>query len=124
MEMIANSPQARVVASTQERRHVCIYFEGASSRRVRDDRRTVDHYIPQGFYNFFGRADKPLVDGDAEAEFTQRNPARLSQHVQLGSPTPQTSPFVMWQATTRGTFYGARRLPSLYPGVQWKVSFE
>ena len=74
------------------------------------------HYIaPPSLYSYFGGNADLLANGDIEADFCA---AKGGSNVVEMDPTQASQ--IVWQAITPGyTQYRARRLPSLYPGVQW-----
>lgn len=77
----------------------------------------VNHYNPSpALYSYFGGDVRPLPNGNLEADFCALKGGALVQELDLNGATPQ----LVWQAETKTTLqYRAKRMPSLYPGVQW-----
>ncbi|HEY1766348.1 MAG TPA: aryl-sulfate sulfotransferase [Terracidiphilus sp.] len=75
----------------------------------------VSHYTPSSsYFSFFGGNAELLANNDIEADFCAPLSGAIVQELD-----PEGSQ-VMWQATTpNADQYHAKRLPSLYPGVQW-----
>ncbi len=77
----------------------------------------VTHYNPSpSLYSYFGGDVRSLANGDLEADFCALRSGSLVQEFDLNGATPQ----LVWQAQTKTALqYRAKRMPSLYPGVQW-----
>lgn len=75
------------------------------------------HYVPPAsFYSFFGGNVTLLPNGNILVDFCAPTAGATIYEFDDSSGTPQ----VVWQAMTPGADqYRTRRLPSLYPGVQW-----
>ncbi len=75
------------------------------------------HYIPPAsLYSFFGGNVTLLPNSDILVDFCAPTTGAVIRELDNSSGTPQ----VVWQAVTPGADqYRTRRLPSLYPGVQW-----
>ena len=75
------------------------------------------HYIaPPALYSFFGGNVEPLANGDVSVDFCSPTGGSVIQEFSgLGNAMQ-----LVWQAHTPGAAeYRTKRLPSLYPGVQW-----
>ena len=77
----------------------------------------VRHYVPPAsMYSFFGGNVDLMANGDLQADFCAVTTGSVVQELR----GPDGSQQVVWQAVTKGTNqYRAKRMPSLYPGVQW-----
>ncbi|MDE3201121.1 MAG: aryl-sulfate sulfotransferase [Acidobacteriota bacterium] len=77
----------------------------------------VTHYNPSpALYSYFGGDVQSLANGNLEADFCALSGGSQVQELNLNSATPQ----LVWEAQTNAALqYRAKRMPSLYPGVQW-----
>ena len=92
------------------------HYSTASVLQIDESSRTatlVSHYVaPPTLYSFFGGNVDRLSNGDTEADFCAPASGAIVQELR-GTE-------LVWQATTPGADqFRVRRLPSLYPGVQW-----
>lgn len=75
----------------------------------------VTHYVPPpSYFSFFGGDAEQEANGDIHIDFCSPMSGAIVQEMNADASK------VIWQATTPGADqFHARRLPSLYPGVQW-----
>jgi arylsulfate sulfotransferase len=76
------------------------------------------HYDP-GLFSFFGGSIFQFANGDVEFDLAAPFPGTSAARVMEIAPGPDQP--VVWQLDIRGaTAYRAYRIPSLYPGIEWR----
>ncbi len=85
--------------------------EGARTARL-----TFHQILPTSLYNFFGGNTDLLANGNIEYDL-----AGINGGSDIFEVTPTDTPQTVWHMRVDGGYaYRGFRLPSLYPGVQWK----
>jgi arylsulfate sulfotransferase len=76
---------------------------------------TFHQILPSNLYSFFGGSTEQLANGNVHYAL-----CGLGVNSAIYEVTQQSNPQTVWSMQVTGTnMYRARRLPSLYPGVQW-----
>jgi arylsulfate sulfotransferase len=80
---------------------------------------TFHSILPTSEYNFFGGNAEVLANGNVEYDLCARG-ASPGIGSDVFEVTNESTPQTVWSMHTSGeNLYRARRMPSLYPGVQW-----
>jgi arylsulfate sulfotransferase len=80
---------------------------------------TFHSILPASEYNFFGGNAEVLANGNVEYDLCARGSA-IGTGSDVYEVTNESTPRTVWSMHDSGAnLYRARRMPSLYPGVQW-----
>ena len=77
--------------------------------------------VPTADYNAWGGNAEVLANGDLEFDLCNQPPASNGEYTSnIEEITPTSTPQTVWTMHEVGAnLYRAKRIPSLYPGVQW-----